>query len=269
MKHRLAYAFNFSWNNYFKSFPLLFFRPRCTVWFGCWQQIKPAKGQNLQLIDEETAAHNDDGYYSPALFLAAAYRTCHCEKTRADRLTIKKSEGDLLCFCEHSRWMESTLGNILLWKPHMQILNGLGSKWRWNQETSSGIFVCQTNGCLTRWETRTNADSIKIKPTTFWTWKDACLHPLRICGGLKLLRTVFLFRAAEEKRWSKQCRTLSVWKWSVSQEKESGEEELSGEEEHQSRPVPDPLFSRGTAVINLDTWLLGGISVNLCVCVRV
>ena len=51
--------------------------------------------------------------------------------------------------------------------------------------------------------------------------------------------------------------------------RERGEEELSGEEEHQSRPVPDPLFSRGTAVINLDTWLLGGISVNVCVCVCV
>ena len=54
----------------------------------------------------------------------------------------------------------------------------------------------------------------------------------------------------------------------MSQQRDRREEELSGGEEQQSRPVPDPLFSRGMAVINLDTWLLGGISDNVCVCAR-
>ena len=55
----------------------------------------------------------------------------------------------------------------------------------------------------------------------------------------------------------------------MSQQRDRREEELSGGEEQQSRPVPDPLFSRGMAVINLDTWLLGGISDNVCECVCV
>lgn len=126
IKHRLAYDFNFSWNNYFKSFPFLFSVLDVrfpSVTDHTWSQLK---FKNLQLIDEETAAHNDDSYYSAALFIAAAYRTCHCEKTRGDRLTIKKSQGDLLCFREHSRWMECTLGNILLWKTTHADL-----KWTW------------------------------------------------------------------------------------------------------------------------------------------
>lgn len=47
------------------------------------------------------------------------------------------------------------------------------------------------------------------------------------------------------------------------------EEELSEGEEQQSRPVPAALFSHGMAVINLDTWLLGGISNNVCACALV
>lgn len=43
------------------------------------------------------------------------------------------------------------------------------------------------------------------------------------------------------------------------------EEELSGGEEQQSRPLPAALLSRGLPVINLDTWLLGGIDDNVCV----
>ena len=76
-------------------------------------------------------------------------------------------------------------------------------------------------------------------------------------GGEAVIKTVSNTLGLEVKREPRE------------RARERGEEELSGEEEHQSRPVPDPLFSRGTAVINLDTWLLGGISVNVCVCVCV
>lgn len=78
----------------------------------------------------------------------------------------------------------------------------------------------------------------------------------------RLFRKCVSQRRREKGSDSKCVNTR--WKWCVCNEGSERGALRAGQQPY-SRPVSDPLFSHGMAVINLDTSLLGGLS-DMCVC---